>query len=82
MHTRQNSCVYRAQELCESRGGRPGLPVPNRLYGLSGRQAKLKKKKETLRLTELMSCVKFEVDVLGSASLIVRTISVDDVKQQ
>ena len=24
----------RAQELCESRGGRPGLPVPNGPYGL------------------------------------------------
>ena len=27
----------RAQDLCESRGGRPGLPVPNSLYGLRGR---------------------------------------------
>ena len=25
----------RAQELCESRGGRPGLPVPNSPYGPS-----------------------------------------------
>ena len=24
------------QELCESRGGRPGLPVPNSPYGLCG----------------------------------------------
>ena len=31
----------RAQELCESRGGRPGLPVPNSLYGLCGRKATL-----------------------------------------
>ena len=29
----------RAQELCESRGGRPGLPVPNSPYGLCGRKA-------------------------------------------
>ena len=28
-----------AQELCESRGGRPGLPVPNSPYGLCGRKA-------------------------------------------
>ena len=28
----------RAQELCESRSGRPGLPVPN---GLCGRKATL-----------------------------------------
>ena len=27
-----------AQELCESRGGRPGLPVPNSPYGLCGRK--------------------------------------------
>ena len=33
-------CWYRAcgaQELCESRDGRPGLPVPNSLYGLCER---------------------------------------------
>ena len=27
----------RGQELCESRGGRPGLPVPNKPYGFCGR---------------------------------------------
>ena len=31
----------RAKELCESRGGRPGLPVPNSPYGLCGRKATL-----------------------------------------
>ena len=31
----------RALELCESRGGRPGLPVPNKPYGLCGRKATL-----------------------------------------
>ena len=31
----------RVQELCESRGGRPGLPVPNSPYGLCGRKAAL-----------------------------------------
>ena len=31
----------RALELCESRGGRPGLPVPNKPYGFSGRKAPL-----------------------------------------
>ena len=30
---------FRAQELRESRGGRPGLPVPNKPYGLCGRKA-------------------------------------------
>ena len=28
------SHVSRAQQLCESQGGRPGLPVPNSPYGL------------------------------------------------
>ena len=34
-------CVDSAQELCESQGGRPGLPVPNGPYGLRGRKATL-----------------------------------------
>ena len=35
----------RAQELCESRGGRPGLPsLIHSPYGLCGRKATLKKK--------------------------------------
>ena len=29
------------QELCESGGGRPGLPFPNDPYGLCGRKATL-----------------------------------------
>ena len=31
----------RAQELCENRGGRPELPVPNSPYDLCGRKANL-----------------------------------------
>ena len=34
-------CVFRGQELCESPGGRPELPVPNGPYGLCGRKATL-----------------------------------------
>ena len=30
---------HRAQEVCESRGGRPGLPVPNNPYGFCRRKA-------------------------------------------
>ena len=37
----QCSHLSRAQELCESRGGRPGLPVPNEPYGFCGRKATL-----------------------------------------
>ena len=33
--------TLRAQELCDSRGGRSGLPVPNSPYGLCGRKATL-----------------------------------------
>ena len=32
---------HRALELCESRGGRPGLPAPNCPDGLCGREATL-----------------------------------------
>ena len=31
----------KGQELCDSRGGRPGLPVLNSPYGLCGRKATL-----------------------------------------
>ena len=43
--------MFRAQELCESRGGRSWLPVPTSPCGLGGR-------KVTLNNTELWSCVK------------------------
>ena len=49
--------------MCESRGGRPGLPVANSLYGVRGRKATLNLK---CVISELRSCVKVEVDVLGS----------------
>ena len=42
---------FRTWELCESRGGRPRLPVPNSPYGLCGRKAALK-----LSLSERRSC--------------------------
>ena len=32
---------FKAQELCEGRGGRPGLTVPNSLHGLCERKATL-----------------------------------------
>ena len=59
----------RAQELCESRGGRLGLPVLSSPNDLCGRKAKLN-----------LNCVKVEVAVLGSPSLAVLMVSVD-VKQ-
>ena len=55
-----SAAVVRAQELCESRGGHPGLPVPNSPYGLCGRKAALN-----------LNCVKVEVAVLGSPSPVV-----------
>ena len=65
------------QELCEYRGGHPGLPVPNKPDGFCGRQATLKQNCTEL---ELRSCVKVEVAILGSPSLIVHKFSMD-VKQ-
>ena len=38
MDVKQHLKKLRAQELCESQSGRPGLPVPN---GLCGRKATL-----------------------------------------
>ena len=40
--------VVRAQELCESRGGRPGFPVPISHHGLCGRKATLKNRAHEL----------------------------------
>ena len=40
-NTKIHTHRFRAQELCESRGGRPGLPVPNSPYGHYGRKATL-----------------------------------------
>ena len=43
----QHICLHftflaiRAHELCESRGGRPGLPVPDSPYGLCEHKATL-----------------------------------------
>ena len=47
--------------MCESRGGRPGLSVPNRPYGLCGRKA-------TLTLNEPLpaACVGLSVSRLPS----------------
>ena len=39
--------TLRAQELCESRGGRPGLPVSSSPDGLCGRKAALNSNKKT-----------------------------------
>ena len=60
----------KAQKMCESGGGRPGPPVRNSPPGLSGRKAKLNSWRERERESKLRSCVKMEVDVLGSASLV------------
>ena len=53
-----------------SEDGRHRLPIPDSLCGLCGRQATLNE----LQLPELRSCVKEEVDILGSPSLIVPTV--------
>ena len=39
-----NVVTRRAQELCESRGGCRGLPVPNTPYGFCGRNAGILKR--------------------------------------
>ena len=64
---KQHWTVVRGQELCESRGGRPGLPVPKSPYGLYWRNAtlnwtlppspKLFMQCKDLLLNDLESCV-------------------------
>ena len=66
----------RVQELCESRAGRPGLPVPNGSYGLCGRKATLN---PSLRPRELCESRGVRPG-LPSPSLKVLMVSVD-VKQ-
>ena len=67
----QSSEECRAQELCESRGGRPELPVPNSPYGLCGRKATLNLNLRYQAELCIWSCVNVEVAVLGSPSPIV-----------
>ena len=43
-----------AQELCEKRGGRPGLPVPNGPCGLYGRKTKLKRHSNNTKAVTMM----------------------------
>ena len=47
--------MFRAQKLCESGGGRPGLPIPNSPCGLCGRKATLKDMFRALELCESRS---------------------------
>ena len=70
------SLIVFTQELCESRGGRSGLARVPKVVMVSVDA----KQHGTDERSEFRSCVEVEVDVLGSPSLIVRTLSVD-VKQ-
>ena len=44
---------FTAQELCEGRGGRPGLPVPNRLVFIVSVDVNIELNYYTLRVQEL-----------------------------
>ena len=80
-HVLDRTSVGQSFELCESRGGRPGLPVPNSACGLCGRKAlNTELEHSGDRETEFRRCVKDEMDVLGSPTLIIHMVSVD-VKQ-
>ena len=74
------STLDQGSGVCERRGGRTGLPVPNSPYGLCERKATFESE-DVNDKSALRSCVKVEVKVLGSPSLIVHTVSVD-VQQQ
>ena len=87
--------TFRAQELCEGRGERPGLPAPNSPYDLCGRQSNIKLQEsrggrpglpasnspyDLCGRQATLSFKNLEVDVLGSQVLIVLTVSVN-IKQ-
>ena len=57
----------RAQELCESRGDRPGLPVPNTPDGFCGCKATLKRMKCLHDHTILLEKIKMTFGVRGVA---------------
>ena len=71
-------CHSSGLEMCEVEVDVLGSHVPNSSYGLCGRKATLNIKSV---VSELRSCVKVEVDVLGSPSLIVLNVVYADVKQ-
>ena len=54
-HKRRRSPTRQSSELCESRGGRPGVPVPNKPYGFYGSKAPWKKKAYQAELCESRS---------------------------
>ena len=61
---------FRAQELCESRGGRLGLPVPKSRCGLCGRKATLNfKARDVLNTRKMCKCVRFLASYLTSISV-------------
>ena len=59
---------YRAQEHCENRGGLPGIPVPNKPTVSVDVNQHLNNNYTTV--SELRSCAKVEVAVLGFPCLI------------
>ena len=63
--------ILRAQNQCESRGGRPGLPVSYSPYGLSGRKAALNfKKKETAEKQQQQQNYKYGSAIPSKVSLL------------
>ena len=77
-HIQTQGFHHRAQELCESRDGRPRLPVPNKPHGFCGCKATLNQIESKGCHPELRSCVKVKVAVPGSPSLISLMVFVDE----
>ena len=75
----------RVQELCESRDGRPELPVPNSPYGLCGRKATLEREEWTAACwlkhrvcacTAINSTATFSTCLIGKSSAHRRDLAV------
>ena len=64
LHHHHQHCNLRGQELWESRGGRPGFPVPNSPYGPCGRKATVEEEGERHR-APFVSLVRHAPDTKG-----------------
>ena len=62
--------VQSSGAVCESGGGRPGLPVSNSPYGLCGRKATLNfKTRVVLNTRKMCKCFRFLASCLASISV-------------
>ena len=75
-HHERRSEGSRAKDLCESRGGRSGLPVPDSPYALCEHKATVNLNSSELELIRAQELCESELAVLGYLSPISLMVSV------